>query len=106
MAGRVRSAKRLSSLKQPTFLRLNHIDPAQTARMDSNVKYLLSLIAIRERARIVGDAAQAGKLNHFDLHEVRMDDVADFVTSVIKVGLKYSYPHFHNKIDANLVTID
>jgi hypothetical protein len=55
--------------------------------MDSKVKYLLSLIAIRERAKIVGDAAQAGKLSHFDLHEARMGDTADFVTSVIKVRL-------------------
>jgi hypothetical protein len=55
--------------------------------MESKVKYLLSLRAIRERAQIVRDAAQAGKLNHFDLHEDRMDDVADFVTTVIKVRL-------------------
>ncbi|PGH18377.1 hypothetical protein AJ79_00444 [Helicocarpus griseus UAMH5409] len=52
--------------------------------MDSEVKYLLSLRAIRERAKIVADAAQAGKLNHFDLHEDRMNQVADFVSSVIK----------------------
>lgn len=57
--------------------------------MDAKVKYLLSLTAIRERAKIVGDAAQAGKLSHFDLHETRMDDVADFVTSVIKVRLRH-----------------
>ena len=53
--------------------------------MDSDVKYLLSLSAIRERAKIVSDAAQAGKLNHFNLHEERMDAVADFVTAVIQV---------------------
>ncbi|ORY00313.1 DUF1688 domain-containing protein [Clohesyomyces aquaticus] len=52
--------------------------------MDAEAKYLRSLQAIRERARIVGDAAQAGNLSHFDLHEDRMDDVADFVTSIIK----------------------
>ena len=57
------------------------------SNMESNVKYLLSLRAIRERAKIVGHAAQAGKLNHFDLNEERMDDVADFVTSVIQVCL-------------------
>lgn len=53
--------------------------------MESQVKYLLSLKAIRERAEIVGVAAENGKLNHFDLHEAQMNDVADFVTSVIKV---------------------
>ena len=53
--------------------------------MESQVKYLLSLRSIRERAKIVGDAAKSGKLSHFDLHEDRLDEVADFVTSVIKV---------------------
>ncbi|KKZ66880.1 hypothetical protein EMCG_07487 [[Emmonsia] crescens] len=52
--------------------------------MDPEVKYLLSLRAIRERAKIVEDAARAGKLNHFDLHEDRMEATADFVSSIIK----------------------
>ncbi|KAI2469467.1 DUF1688 domain-containing protein [Annulohypoxylon bovei var. microspora] len=52
--------------------------------MDSQVKYLLSLQAIRDRAKIVGDAAKAGNLTHFDLHDDKLDEVADFVTSVIK----------------------
>ncbi|OJD14516.1 hypothetical protein AJ78_05130 [Emergomyces pasteurianus Ep9510] len=52
--------------------------------MDSEVEYLLSLRAIRERAKIVEDAARVGKLNHFDLHEDRMAIVADFVSSIIK----------------------
>lgn len=53
--------------------------------MDSQAKYLLSLRAIRERAKIVGDVAKAGKLSHFDLHEEKLDEVVDFVASVIKV---------------------
>ncbi|KAI1631031.1 DUF1688 domain-containing protein [Biscogniauxia mediterranea] len=52
--------------------------------MDSQVKYLLSLGAIRDRAKIVEDVARSGKLNHFDLHEDRLNEVADVVTSVIK----------------------
>ncbi|KAF3045024.1 hypothetical protein E8E12_004391 [Didymella heteroderae] len=52
--------------------------------MDSTVTYLLSLGAIRDRAKIVGQAAKDGNLNHFDVHEDKLDDVADFVTSVIK----------------------
>lgn len=47
--------------------------------------YILSLGAIRERAQIVWNAAKAQSLNHFDLHEDKMNDVADFVTSIIKV---------------------
>jgi hypothetical protein len=53
--------------------------------MDSGIKYLLSLGAVRDRARLVGEAAAAGKLSHFDVHEERLNDVADFVVSVIKV---------------------
>lgn len=53
--------------------------------MDSQAKYLLSLRAIRERAKIVGDVAKAGKLSHFELHEEKLDEVVDFVASVIKV---------------------
>ncbi|UPX09835.1 uncharacterized protein EKO05_0000516 [Ascochyta rabiei] len=52
--------------------------------MDPTVKYLLSLGAIRDRAKVVGQAAKNGNLNHFDVHEDKLDDVADFVTSVIK----------------------
>jgi len=54
--------------------------------MSSQVRYLLSLSAIRERATSVWGIAQAGQLNHFTLHEDKLDDVADYVTSVIKVG--------------------
>ncbi|KAH3941367.1 hypothetical protein HBH98_194780 [Parastagonospora nodorum] len=52
--------------------------------MDSEVKYLLSLGAVRDRAKIVGEAAEAGKLSHFDVHEERLGEVADFVIGVIK----------------------
>jgi hypothetical protein len=55
--------------------------------MDDKIKYLLSLAAVRDRAKVVGEAAEAGKLSHFDVHEERLDEVADFVTSVIKVCL-------------------
>jgi hypothetical protein len=55
--------------------------------MDSEIKYLLSLDAVRDRAKIVGEAAEAGKLSHFDVHEERLNDVADFVVSVIKVWI-------------------
>ena len=59
--------------------------PLLIVAMDHTVKYLLSLGAIRDRAKIVGQAAKEGNLNHFDVHEDKLDDVADFVTSVIKV---------------------
>lgn len=53
--------------------------------MDPDVKYLLSLQAIRDRAKIVWQAAETGQLTNFDLHKDKLDRVADFVTSVIKV---------------------
>ncbi|KAI8933099.1 hypothetical protein NX059_009742 [Plenodomus lindquistii] len=52
--------------------------------MDSKVTYLLSLGAVRDRAKLVGEAAQAGKLSHFDVHEERLSAAADLVTSVIR----------------------
>ncbi|KAJ6437861.1 protein kinase domain-containing protein [Purpureocillium lavendulum] len=52
--------------------------------MDSQVKYLLSLRAIRERAKVVGEVAKAGRLSHFEVREDKLDDVVDFVASVIK----------------------
>lgn len=54
--------------------------------MDSQVKYLLSLRSIRERAKLVGDVAKSGNLTHFELREDKLDDAVDFVASVIKVG--------------------
>ncbi|PGH02522.1 hypothetical protein AJ80_08833 [Polytolypa hystricis UAMH7299] len=52
--------------------------------MDSQLKYLLSLRAIRERAEVVGDVAKSGNLSHFELREDKLDDVVDFVASIIK----------------------
>ncbi|KAJ0115147.1 urg3 [Diaporthe amygdali] len=49
--------------------------------MDPHVKYLLSLRAVRERAQVVWQAAEAGELAHFDLHKDKLGDVADFVIS-------------------------
>ncbi|KAH8587089.1 hypothetical protein B0O99DRAFT_694867 [Bisporella sp. PMI_857] len=52
--------------------------------MDSQVKYLLSLQAIRDRAKVVRDAAKSGNLSNFELREDKLDDAVDFVASVIK----------------------
>lgn len=56
--------------------------------MDSSVKYLLSLVAIRERAAIVGKAAKEGHLNNFDVDESKLQTVAEYVTDTIKVIAK------------------
>jgi hypothetical protein len=52
--------------------------------MDPQAKYLLSLRSIRERADIVGQVAKSGHLSHFELREDKLDDVVDFVASVIQ----------------------
>ncbi|KAM0544218.1 hypothetical protein ACHAPJ_011907 [Fusarium lateritium] len=52
--------------------------------MTSQVQYILSLRAIRERAELVGEAAKSGQLSHFHVHEEKLDDVVEFVASVIK----------------------
>jgi hypothetical protein len=59
--------------------------------MDDKIIYLLSLRAVRERAKVVGEAAETGKLSHFEVHEERLGEVADFVTSVIKVCLHHFF---------------
>ena len=53
--------------------------------MDDKVKYLLSLRAVRERAKLVGEAADAGKLTHFDVHEEKLGEAAEYVAGVVKV---------------------
>ncbi|KAH7390765.1 hypothetical protein DE146DRAFT_142484 [Phaeosphaeria sp. MPI-PUGE-AT-0046c] len=52
--------------------------------MDTEIKYLLSLSSIRDRAKLVGEAAQAGALSHFDVDEDKLGSTAEFVTSIIK----------------------
>jgi hypothetical protein len=62
--------------------------------MDSNVKYLLSLNAIRERATIVGDAAEAMTLVLSDgLYEIvlsRMDGVHLTMAQLLEAATRRS----------------
>ncbi len=50
------------------------------------VRYLLSLGAIRKQAKIVGDAARLDKLNHFDLHDEQFEEVVDYVHASMEVS--------------------
>ncbi|KAL4747498.1 hypothetical protein BDW72DRAFT_15103 [Aspergillus terricola var. indicus] len=52
--------------------------------MDTSVNYLLTLQAVRERAKLVWEEAQAGNLSHFNLHLDNLNNVADYVASIIK----------------------
>ena len=62
-----------------------HFVPHTIATM-SDVEYLLTLEAVRERAGIVLATARQGGLTHFDYHAERISDVADFVTDIIEVN--------------------
>lgn len=54
---------------------------------DQEIAYLLSLQAVRDRSRLVLQAAEEGALNSFDYDAKRMPEVADFVLGVISVSL-------------------
>ncbi|KAF5253148.1 hypothetical protein FANTH_1979 [Fusarium anthophilum] len=51
--------------------------------MDNDLKYLLSLQAVRDQACKVFESAKQGNLKHFDYDEGRMGAVADYVSKVI-----------------------
>ncbi|KAJ2717760.1 hypothetical protein H4S00_004115 [Coemansia sp. D1744] len=51
--------------------------------MSYNVTYLKSLQAVRERSHRVYELAQRGQLEHFVFDESKIDDVADYVLSLV-----------------------
>lgn len=53
--------------------------------MDSDIDYILSLQAVRQRAHHVFSLAKADKLNHFDYHEDRFNDAVQYALNIIKV---------------------
>lgn len=57
--------------------------------LTSDIEYLKSLQAVRERSRIVLDRARKGSLNNFIYDESRMKETAEFVTGVISVRVCY-----------------
>lgn len=52
----------------------------------ADIEYLKTLQAVRERSRLVLEAARQGKTNNFVFHEDRMKHVTEFVASVIDVS--------------------
>ncbi|EGR44420.1 uncharacterized protein TRIREDRAFT_23408 [Trichoderma reesei QM6a] len=53
------------------------------ATLESDIQYLKSLRAVRERSRIVLEAARNGGLSNFELDESWMKETAEFVAGVI-----------------------
>ena len=52
----------------------------------SGPSYLRTLPAVRERCSKVYALAQAGELEHFDLHEDKLETVVDFCANIIEVS--------------------
>ncbi|RAL08497.1 URC4/urg3 family protein [Aspergillus homomorphus CBS 101889] len=52
--------------------------------MESSNMKLLGLEAVRDRARVVLDQAEQGKLHHYDYHPDRLDATVDYVVNIIK----------------------
>jgi hypothetical protein len=57
--------------------------------MTLDIEYLLSLEAVRERARRVFAAAKKDELSHFTYHADKLPEAAAFVTSVINVSFAF-----------------
>jgi hypothetical protein len=55
--------------------------------MDPEIQYVLGLKAVRERAHRVLQLAEENRLNHFQYHPDRLQDVVQYVISIIKVRL-------------------
>lgn len=53
--------------------------------IDTEIKYILSLQAVRERAQRVFQLAEANQINHFEYHEDRFDAAVQYVANIIKV---------------------
>lgn len=51
----------------------------------SEIAHLLSLQAVRERAKLVLEAAKEGSLNSFEYDEKRMSAVSEYVVEIISV---------------------
>ncbi|PYH43693.1 URC4/urg3 family protein [Aspergillus saccharolyticus JOP 1030-1] len=52
--------------------------------MEDSIQYLLSLEAVRDRARVVLSLAEQDKLHHYDYHPDRLDATVDYVVNIIK----------------------
>lgn len=63
--------------------------------MMPEARYILSLDSIRAQSKIVGEAARLGKLNHFDLHNEQLNEVVDYVDSIMKVVSSTAYADIH-----------
>lgn len=52
--------------------------------------YLRSIYAVRERSHLVLEKAKKNQLRHFNVDMSKFQDTANYVVSIIKVGLLYT----------------
>jgi hypothetical protein len=55
--------------------------------VESTIAYLRSLPSIRERCSRVYDLAKEGKLEYFDYHPEKEEEVVKFCAKIIEVGV-------------------
>ena len=61
---------------------------------DQTIEYLRTLPSIRERCGRVHDLAKQGKLQYFDYHPEKEEDVTNYCIKIIRVCLPFPYRAF------------
>lgn len=85
-AGSIGIAGAPLSPKTPTTFKIPKMDlPRPPDPQLDPAGYLRSLVAVRDRSKIVHDKALRNHLRHFDVDMSKMTDVVRFVTGLIKV---------------------
>ena len=72
---------------------------------ESFVDYILSPVAIRERAARLYKRAQEGA-THFAIHEDKLDEVANYVKDVIRQSQNHCKSVWGRSLDGHLKTVE
>jgi hypothetical protein len=67
------------------------MNPASQASLQQQAAYLQSLPAIRERCALVFNLAKDGKLEYWEYHAEKENEVIDYCANVIQVSKIYIY---------------
>jgi hypothetical protein len=65
------------------------------ASTEQTIEYLRTLPSIRERCGRVHDLAKQGKLQYFDYHPEKEEDVTNYCIKIIRVCLAFPYALLH-----------
>ncbi len=64
---------------------------ASNSSTEQTIEYLRTLPSIRERCGRVHDLAKQGKLQYFDYHPEKEEDVSNYCIKIIRVCLPFPY---------------